>query len=98
MSSERKQTSADRAADNQYELGVTDTANSTDDCKGRKPDFRCHAAWALASIKFGSVLSITETLDIALSRLKAGTPNGDGFDLRHLKPYVELTLAKIYHQ
>jgi hypothetical protein len=34
MSSEPKHTSADSAADNQYALGVTDTANSTDDCKG----------------------------------------------------------------
>ena len=41
MSFEPKQTLVDSAANDQYELRVTDAANSTDDCKGRVPDLRC---------------------------------------------------------
>lgn len=40
MSSESKQTLADSAANDQYELRVTDAAISADDYKGRRADRR----------------------------------------------------------
>ena len=40
MSFAPKQTLADSAANDQYELRVTDAANSTDDWKGREAVFR----------------------------------------------------------